>query len=864
MNWEPVILLCKLQKINFMKRFLIILFLVFLNSISAYSQKKPLFDENKLQINWELTTNNYNKEEKVLTSLKFTNTGKTNFPALGWTIYFSYSRNTSPTPSSKDFVITHINGDISQLKPTKSFKGLKPNQSVDFSFISNGKILNHTYAPTGFYIVWITNPEKGYSIKNYILKPISDATVNFITAETTYNNNKIIEDISLENLPKIFPSPKFFKENPGNFVLDKNVNIQSDSEFSGEANYLSNELSKVIEGIFGVNSAENNGKQIILKKADLKNEEYILDIQSDKIEISASSGSGIFYGIQSLKSLFPANSWKNKSTSIAIANCEVKDEPHFEYRGFMFDVARNFQTKETIFKMLDAMSFYKMNSFHFHFSDDEGWRIEIPDLPELTEIGGKRGHTTDSNSFLPSSYASGPDPGFYPGSGYYSRQDFIEILKYATERHIQVIPEIESPGHSRAAIKAMDSRYRKFMKQGNQQEAERYLLRDLNDKSVYTSAQLWTDNVMCVALPSTYNFMEKVIDELLAMYKDASAPIATIHIGGDEVPKGTWKLSPISNKLIADDDKLNSTDDLWYYYFDKMEKMLTKRGLALSGWEEIAMRKTVLDGKNKYIPNPDFANKGFRAHVWNNGIGWGDEDLPYRLANAGYKVVLSSVSNLYFDLAYEKATDEPGYNWAGFNDTEKPFYFIPFDYYKNTKEDTNGNPIEKSLFDGKERLTYYGKSNILGIQGQLFSENVRDTNILEYLLFPKLLALAERAWVQNPSWATEKNLEKMNISYNKDWSMFVNVLGKKELPRLDYYSGGFKYRIPPVGAIIDAGKVKANIQQPGFVIRYTTDGSEPTINNEIYTKPLEVKGKITLAAFSNYGRKGKSTEIENN
>jgi len=846
-----------------MKRFPIILFLIFLNSISAYSQKSPLFDENKLQINWELTTNNYHKENKVLTSLKFTNTGKTNFPASGWTIYLNYSRNTSPTPSSKDFVITHINGDISQLKPTKNFKGLKPNQSVDFSFISNGKILNLTYAPTGFYIVWDANPEKGYSIKNYILKPISDASVNFITAETTYNNNKTIEDIAVQSLPKIFPSPKFFKENSGNFVLDKNVNIQSDSEFSGEANYLSNELNKVIEGSIAFNSAENSGKQIILKKADLKNEEYILNIQSNKIEISASTGNGIFYGIQSLKSLMPTDSWKNKSTSIAIANCEVKDEPRFEYRGFMFDVARNFQTKETIFKMLDVMSFYKLNSFHFHFSDDEGWRVEIPSLPELTEVGGKRGHTTNSNSFLPPSYASGPDAGFYPGSGYYSRQDFIEILKYATERHINVIPEIESPGHSRAAIKAMDARYHKFMKQGNRPEAERYLLRDLNDKSVYSSAQGWTDNVMCVALPSTYNFMEKVIDELLAMYKDAGAPISTIHIGGDEVPKGTWKLSPISNKLIADDDKLNSTDDLWVYYFDNMEKILANRGLALSGWEEIAMRKSVLDGKNKYIPNPDFANKGIRAYVWNNGIGWGNEDLPYRLANAGYKVVLSSVSNLYFDLAYEKEAYEPGSIWAGYNDTEKPFYFIPFDYYKNTKEDTNGNAIKKNLFDGKERLTDVGKSNILGIQGQMFGENVRNTEILEYLLFPKLLALAERAWAQNPDWATEKDPEKSRISYNKDWSIFVNVLGKKELPRLDYYSGGFKYRIPPVGAIIDSGKVKANIQQPGFIIRYTTDGTEPNSNSEIYTKPILEKGKITLSAFSNNGRKRKSTIIEN-
>lgn len=846
-----------------MKRFQIILTIIFLNSIAIYSQKKTSFDANKLKVNWELITNNYKNEDTVLSSFTFTNTSKILFPSSGWTIYFNYNRKAFPIPNSDDFIISHVNGDISQLKPSSKFKGLKPKESVDFQFLSDGKILNLFLAPSGFYIVWDNYPEKGYAIKNYVMKPISDSSITFITPEMTFANNKIIEDISVENLPKIFPTPKYFKQNQGNFVLDKNSNIQSDSEFSNEAKYLSDELNKVLEGDISVNLTNIIEKTIIFKKVFLANEAYILDIQSDKIEISASSTSGIFYGIQSLKSLLPAESWKKKSSSISIPNCYVKDEPRFEYRGFMFDVARNFQTKETIFKMLDAMSLYKMNSFHFHFSDDEGWRIEITSLPELTEIGAKRGFTSNSKDFLPPSYGSGPETGVYPGSGYYSKQDFIEILKYATERHIQVIPEIESPGHSRAAIKAMDSRYYKYLKMGNQAEAERYLLRDLDDKSVHTSAQLWTDNIMCVALPSTYTFMEKVIDEITEMYKEANAPISTIHLGGDEVPSGTWKLSPLCNKLIADDDKLNSTDDLWYYYYDKMEKITSKHNLSISGWEEIAMRKTVLDGQKIYIPNPDFANKEFRAYVWNNGIGWGSEDLPYKLANSGYKVVLSCVSNLYFDLAYEKAANEPGYYWGGFNDIDKPFYFIPFDYYKNTKEDTDGNPINSNLFNGKERLNDYGKSNIIGIQGQLFGENIRNTGILEYLLYPKLLALAERAWVQNPSWATENDKNKSELSYNNEWSIFVNVLGKKEMPRLDYYSGGFGYRIPPVGAIIENGKVSVNIQQPGFTIRYTTDGSEPTIKSEIYKNPIAIKGKITLCAFSSNGRKGKLTIIQN-
>lgn len=847
-----------------MKPFQLFLFLCFLTNLPlVYSQEKLIFDENELQVNWQLITNNHNKEKKVATFFQITNKGKTLFPASGWTIYFNYSKKVAPGLNSDEFVITHLNGDLSQMKPTPKFQGLKPNQTTVFTFLSEGKILNHSAAPSGIYIVWDSIPNKGYRIKNYVLKPITDSTVNYRTSEITYNNNNEIEDISLENLPKIFPTPKYFKANQGGFVFDKTVTIDADAEFLNEAQAFSKEWNKMTGNEIGINTCLFSTKKIVLKKVDLAQEEYILDVQSDKIEISAANAVGVFYGIQSLKSMFPTEYWSNKLNGITIANCYVKDAPRFEFRSLMLDVARNFQTKETVFKILDLMSLYKMNTLHFHFSDDEGWRIAISSLPELTEVGGNRGHTLDSKPFLPPSYGSGPDIGVNLGSGFYSKHDFIEILKYANSRHIAVIPEIESPGHSRAAIKAMDLRYDRLIKAGSHEEAERYLLRDINDKSIYTSAQLWTDNVMCVAMPSTYNFLEKVIDELLAMYSEAGAPLLSIHLGGDEVPQGAWKLSPLCNKLIAENSNIGTTDGLWYYYLDRMEGIMTRKKLVLSGWEEIAMRKTVLDGRKITFPNPDFANKGFRAHVWNNGIGWGSEDLPYKLANAGYKVVLSCVSNLYFDLAYEKSADEPGYYWAGFNDIDKPFYFIPFDYYKNTKEDINGISITAGIFKGKERLTDYGKSNVLGIQGQLFGENCRDAKTLEYLLLPKLFALAERAWAISPAWATEIDESKSRILYKKDWSVFVNILGKKELPRLDYYSEGFEYRIPPVGAILENGTVRANIQIPGLTIRYTTDGSEPTKMSPIYKKPIAEKGKIILTAFSTNGRKGKLTIIEN-
>jgi hexosaminidase len=216
---------------------------------------------------------------------------------------------------------------------------------------------------------------------------------------------------------------------------------------------------------------------------------------------------------------------------------------------------------------------------------------------------------------------------------------------------------------------------------------------------------------------------------------------------------------------------------------------------------------------------------------------------------------------MYFDLAYQKSFYEPGYYWGGYIDVDKPYYFIPFDYYKNSTEDINGKKVAASYFQGKERLSGNGRNNIPGIQGLLWSETLKSPEQMEYMLLPKLLALAERAWAPDPSWASEKDSAKSASLYNQQWSRFVNVLGKRELPRLDYYAGGFHYRIPTGGTSIVNGRLQANIQFPGLVIRYTTDGSEPTINSKIYTAPLANNGKILLKAFSNSGRAGRSVEV---
>jgi len=353
-----------------------------------------------------------------------------------------------------------------------------------------------------------------------------------------------------------------------------------------------------------------------------------------------------------------------------------------------------------------------------------------------------------------------------------------------------------------------------------------------------------------------------VIDDLIGIYKEAGAPLTTIHFGGDEVPPHVWEKSPAYLALKATHPEITNTGDLWYYFYGNINQLLKSRGLTLAGWEEMGLRKTMVDGKPDYVPNPDFTPYHLQTEVWNNSIGSGQEDLAFKLANAGYKVVLSSVTNLYFDMAHYKSFDEPGYYWGAFVDIDKPFSFIPFDYFKNTKVDRDGLPINKSIFIGKQRLTDYGKTNIAGLQGCLWGENIKTPERMEYMIFPSILGLAERAWAQNPQWATEPDTAKSEVLYQQAWSNFVNILGKNELPRLTYLNGGYGYRIPKPGVILQDGKYLVNMQFPGFIIRYNTNGKDPDAKSKIYNDAVTLPPNgVKFRAFDTKGRGSNVSEV---
>lgn len=795
-----------------------------------------------LEITWAVTQPDYQNTNQSLSTLNLKNLSNHELKSSGWTIYFNSLDGRLLDSANSTVNIRHINGDYYSLSPKKNFKALKSGETLKVSVLTR-VLKNYTDYPKGFYLAFNGSKET-FPIK---LKTSTTENINakdLAIARIVYDKNEKTGLANSDSYAPILPTPKSLVKQNGTFKLTNQLNVVTGKDFTTEAQLFLNELNETTGIKAKLNGAAKTNLIVVQKVQGLKPEAYRLVISPEKIQISASTKAGVFYAFQSLKSLLPAKA--DAGAEITLNAMEINDEPRFPHRGFMLDIGRNYQTKAEIKKLIVALAQYKINVLHFHLTDDEGWRLEIPGLPELTEVGAHRGHTLNENDQLNPTYGSGPDRDNKTGSGYLTKKDFIEILTFANERHITVLPEIETPGHARAAIVAMNARYNRLIKSGNQIEAKKYLLRDLEDKSIYRSVQGYDDNIINVAIPSVYTFLEKVTDELISMYKEAKAPLKSIHFGGDEVPLGVWEKSPAVLALLKKNPSIKNTDQLWPYYFTKIDGMLKQKGLYLSGWEEIGLHKV----NGKMIVNEKFVNNNFHTDVWNNLSG--NEDLAYRLANAGYKVVLTNVTNMYLDLAYNKSNSEPGQYWGGYVDVDKPFSFIPYDYTKNQ----SGNTQQMV------QLTDFGKSNIVGLQGPLWSEVIISKDIFEYLLFPKLFGVAERSWAQDPDWATEKDPAKADQLYNTAYQSFVNSIGKNELNRLDYLEGGFNYRIPAPGIKVDNGAISANIQYPGLTIVYTTDGSEPNQNSQKYTAPVTQKGSYIFKTINAKGRGSNTVQAE--
>ena len=831
--------------------------------------------DGQIEVIWKLIDDATPNDDKRSSLFKIINRSDVPMPP-GWQLSFSQFPTTFYLPPSAEdrYELTVVGGDLCKIQTLDSFPIIAPGDSALITYQWPVRMIKHSHAPHGLYFVLADQSVQNVTSFSHDPIPNSftfDSNTGpepiHISAAKRFELNQESKDIALENLSPILPSPRYILPKPGTFALRSGMIIHHDYAATQEAGHLRDVLKQVLNGNINIEIADKNNDADILLKIGAtpgisSNEGYRLTISNDLVSIHALTPTGIFYGIQSLRSLIPAGYYQVPGNEIFIQQMEVEDAPRFRYRGQHIDVARNFQNVTTIKKLIRLIASYKLNKLHFHITDDEGWRLEIPDLPELTDVGAYRGHSSNDKPVLPPAYGSGGEVNEGgTGSGFYTRAQFIDILKYAKMHHIEVIPEINGPGHARAAIKAMEARYDRLMARGREAEARAYLLHDRNDNSKYISAQNYNDNVICVCQENTYSFLEKVIAEVVAMYREADAPLSMIHSGGDEVPHGAWTASPECMRLLKDEPTLTSTDDLHPYFVQRYSEIASKYQLKIGGWEEITLKAT--DQGNR--PNPQFIGKGVVSYAWNAIVGSGGEDMAYQLANAGYEVVMCNASNLYFDLAYNYEPEEPGLFWAGYVDTRNAFELTPYNIFLSVFEDEEGNVLD-GLALSKERvpLAPGAEVNIIGIQGALWSEAITSQEMLEYALLPKMLGLAERAWSSAPSWVNKTSRTDLKKSIDFEWTKFANRVGKIELPRLDHQDGGFTYRISPPGAKVIDGLLHINQEYPGTEIRYTIDGSDPDTTSPIYEGPLKIDEITTvkIRAFSTNGRKSRMAEIK--
>lgn len=459
----------------------------------------------------------------------------------------------------------------------------------------------------------------------------------------------------------------------------------------------------------------------------------------------------------------------------------IEDWPDFGYRGFMLDISRNFTNKDNILKFIDLLAHYKASVFHLHFGDDEGWRVEIPQFPELTTYGAyhefpykdENGNYTETNYLLPS-YNGSVDPKDLTSSanGHLTAAEYVEIVKYAWERRITVIPEFDTPGHSRAAIKAMQA-------YAERTGDDSYLLSDPEDKSEYCSVQYYKDNALNVALPSTYKFIEVVFDQLIAYHKEAGAPIPAIHVGGDEVPHGAWVGSEPCQKIMAERG-WDNIELLKSYYIENVLDIAESRGVKISGWQELVMdlEDHVYERMKKNL---------YSVNFWHTGTG--NEEFPYKYANDGVPAVLSNMTNTYVDFAYTPDKTERGLSWGGFVDERRSFSLLPFDIYRSVRWDDKGRirNIEK-LPEGKTPLV--AKQNIIGVQAQLWTETVRSFDHVTSYVFPKVCGVFERAWNASPSW--EGTTVADDPAFMTELDRYYSTVVDHEMPY--YEAEGVVYR----------------------------------------------------------------------
>jgi hexosaminidase len=794
-----------------------------------------------------------------------------------WAIYFHSPRQTLKVDNDQ-FKITHITGDLYKLEPTDKFTSFPANQAVEIPIVAEYWQLFRTdflprwYATSGDAQPKILSNTDTEDVNQFVApftgdqwKRTKDDNNILMVPESRFTKNQDLKVLPMATLRgQIIPTPMEVKIHSKDVDLSKGVAL----ELSALTKPAADVAAKRFELLGIENQAGGYPIKTDIKPAAFKGDQavpgaYQLKIGEKGAEIVGFDQTGVFYGLQSILSLIPSDGSKK------IATLDAKDAPRFQYRGIFLDVARNFHHKDAVLRLLDQMAAYKLNKFHFHLTDDEGWRIEIPGLPELTEVGGQRCHDLSETTCLMPQYGSGPAP----HGGFFSRQDYIDIVKYAQARQIEVIPEIDMPAHARAAIISMEARYKKLLAEGKEKEANEFRLVDPTDTSNTTSVQYFNrQSYLNPCLDSSKSFVDKVIGEVAQMHKEAGQPLKTWHFGGDEAKnirlgagytdvknpeagKGIldlskedkpWAKSQVCQAIIKD-GKVEDMEHLPSYFGQEVSQLVKAHGIdRMQAWQ---------DGLKDAKDSKAFATKHVAVNFWDT-LYWGGFDSANDWANKGYDVVISNPDYVYMDFPYEVSPDEHGYYWGTrFSDEQKIFSFAPNNLPQNaeTSVDRDGNH-----FTAKSDKPWPGA---YGLSAQLWSEVVRTDQQMEYMIYPRAVSVAERAW-HRASWEQDykagreyKGGETHQVdtkTLDQDWLRFANLIGQRELAKMD--KAGVSYRLPVPGARIVGGQLEANISLPGLGIEYSTDGGKQWQRYDDKARPT-VAGEVQIRAISPDGKR---------
>ena len=562
----------------------------------------------------------------------------------------------------------------------------------------------------------------------------------------------------------IIPAPLSVQKGTGQFTINAATTIVADADSKKAASFFTTWLKQN-------KLTTNQANTILITSKDAEHlpaEGYTLSVTPRQVKL-VGKGAGLFYGIQTLMQLFPDTT----RGTIVLPACTIEDHPRYGYRGLMLDVSRHFFTVQEVKDLLDLMASYKLNRFHWHLTDDQGWRLEIKSYPKLTSVGAWRvKRVGDFGGNMP---APQPDEPATDG-GFYTQAQVKEIIQYAAARHIQVMPEIDVPGHSMAIVAA----YPELCVTKN--AATR-----VNPGSSIAKwfpdghFEMYEDNTLNPTDEKVYEFLDKVLTEVAALF-----PYEYIHIGGDECFKGYWEKDPGVTAFMQQ-NKIATTHELQGYFMKRLNAIVRAKHKKMIGWDEL------LDGGlNEAVAVMNrFGERRVKEQI--------QKKLPVIMAPGGH--------GLYFDYAQSASEMEP-VNHGGNSPWWKAYNFNPD--YPGTLSDSD-------------------RAYIMGVEACIWTEHIPAVPKLQYMLLPRLLALAETGW------AAQEN--KVEARFTKEVLPFhLQQFDKK----------GYHYWVPPVCKEIDstvkADSFRLDVQPPfpGARIFYTVNNRVPGDADFEYTAPVTI------------------------